>query len=65
MKLSPGSAGGIPSWPVSQVSNSSRTIARRIRADPHLVAFHAQHRDFDLFTGGGFNDESFALSQLQ
>ena len=28
--------------------------------DPHPVAFDAQHRDRDPFTGWGFNDEGFA-----
>ena len=29
-------------------------------ADLHLVVLDTEHRDFDMFTGWGFNDESFA-----
>ena len=27
-------------------------VSWRIRTDPHLVAFHAKHDDFNLFIGG-------------
>jgi hypothetical protein len=49
-----------PSALSRQLLPHNRYIVRRIRTNPHLLAFHAQHRDLDPFTGGQFNDESFA-----
>ena len=45
---------------LQQLLPHNRYIVRRIRADPDLVAFDFQHRDFDLFAGRGFVDEGFA-----
>jgi len=45
---------------LQQLLPNNRYIGRCIRTDEHLVAFDLQHRDLDLFTGRGFNDEGFA-----
>ena len=45
---------------IQQLFPRNRNCVRRIRADPHLIAFDLQHRNRDLFAGWGFNDEGFA-----
>lgn len=45
---------------LQQLFPHNRNCVRRIRADPHLIAFDLQHRKHDLFAGWGFNDEGFA-----
>jgi len=43
-----------------QLLPHNRYIVRCIRADPDLIACVSQYSDLDLFTGGQFNDDTFA-----
>ena len=54
------SRSGLSRQLLQQLFPHNRNCVRRIRADPHLIAFDLQHRNRDLFAGWGFNDEGFA-----